>query len=55
VISSDHLMPGALGQIKATVNTTGRHGPLVKHVTVYSNDRSNPVLSFSLIMDIVQK
>jgi len=55
VISSDHLEPGALGQIKASVNTTGRRGPLMKHITVYSNDRSNPVLSFSLIMDVVQK
>jgi hypothetical protein len=55
VISSDHLNPGTSGQIKASVDTTGKNGPLEKHVSVYSNDRSNPVVSLSLIMDVVQK
>jgi hypothetical protein len=55
VISSDHLEPGAVGQIKASVDTTGRSGPLIKHISVYSNDRTNPVLSLSVTMDIVQK
>jgi hypothetical protein len=55
VISSNHLEPGAVGQIKADVDTTGKSGHLVKHVSVYSNDRMNPVLSFSLVMDVVQK
>ena len=55
MISSDHLEPGAVGQIKASVDTTGRSGPLIKHISVYSNDRTNPVLSLSVTMDIVQK
>jgi hypothetical protein len=55
VISLDHLNPGTSGQIKASVDTTGKKGPLEKHVSVYSNDHSNPVVSLSLIMDIIQK
>ncbi len=55
MISSNHLDPGSVGKIKASVNTTGRGGPLVKHITVFSNDRRNPALSLSLSMDVVQK
>jgi hypothetical protein len=44
-----------VGQIKADVNTAGKGGHLVKHVSVYSSDRMSPVLSLSLIMDVVQK
>ncbi len=55
MISSNHLDPGAVGHIKATVDTTGRSGPLEKHITVYSNDRRSPALSLSLRMEIVQK
>jgi len=55
VISSDHLNPGTSGQIKASVDTTGKSGPLEKHLSVYSNDRSNPVLSLSLTMNVEQK
>jgi hypothetical protein len=55
VISSNHLNPGAAGQIKAEVKTAGKNGHVVKHVTIYSNDRMNPVLTLSLILDIVKK
>jgi hypothetical protein len=55
VISSDHLAPGSVGQIKASVDTAGRSGSLVKHISVYTNDRSNPVVTLSVTMDIVQK
>jgi hypothetical protein len=55
VISSDHLAPGAVGQIKASVNTANRNGPLMKHITIHSNDRTNPVLSLSVTLDVVQK
>jgi hypothetical protein len=55
VISSDHLEPGAIGQIKTTVDTAGKSGPLEKHVSVYSNDRTNPVVSLSLSMEVIQK
>jgi hypothetical protein len=44
-----------VGQIKASVDTTGRSGPLIKHISIYSNDRTNPVLSLSMTLDIVQK
>jgi len=55
VVSSDHLAPGAVGQIKATVDTAGRSGYVAKHINVYSNDRLNPVLSLTIMMDIVGK
>jgi hypothetical protein len=55
VISSNHLDPGAAGQIKADVDTTGKSGHIVKHVSIYSSDRMSPVLTLSLIMDVVQK
>jgi hypothetical protein len=55
VISSDHLAPGAVGQIKASIDTTNRNGPLIKHVTIHSKDRTNPVLSLSMTLDVVQK
>ena len=55
MISSDHLAPGDVGQIKASVDTTNRSGPLIKHVTIRSNDRTNPVLSLSVTLDVVQK
>jgi Protein of unknown function (DUF1573) len=55
VISSDHLEAGAAGQIKASVDTTGKSGNVEKHITVFSNDSSNPMLSLSLIMEVVQK
>ena len=55
MISSDHLGPGNAGQIKASVDTTGRTGRLEKHVSVYSNDGTNPVVTLSLTMEIIQK
>jgi hypothetical protein len=55
VISSDHLAPGVMGQIKASVDTAGRSGQLVKRISIYSNDRTNPVMSVAVIMNIVPK
>jgi hypothetical protein len=55
VISSDHLDPGAVGLVKVTVTTENRSGPLLKHVTIYSNDRTAPVLSLEVTMDVVLK
>jgi hypothetical protein len=55
VISSDHLKPGETGQIKATVDTTGRKGFLDKHISVYSNDPVKPVITLSLTLTIVPR
>jgi hypothetical protein len=55
VVSSDHLEPGAVGSVKATVDTTNRRGRVEKHITIFSNDRANPMLTLSLSMDIVEK
>jgi hypothetical protein len=54
VISSNHLEPGAAGQIKATVDTSGKIGRLEKHITIYSNDRVMPALTLTLTLVIVQ-
>jgi hypothetical protein len=55
VISSDHLEPGAVGRVQATVNTTQSIGHLSKHFSIYSNDRTQPVLSVEMSMDVVKK
>jgi hypothetical protein len=55
VISSNHLEPGSVGQVKVTVDTAGRMGYLEKHVTVYTNDRSMPAITFTLTLEILQK
>jgi hypothetical protein len=55
VVSSDRLEPGAEGRIKASIDTAGRMGRLEKYITVYSNDRRNPVITLSLTLDIQQK
>jgi len=55
VISSDHLEPGGVGKVKATVDTANRSGYLTKRVTIYSNDRITPVLSVEMTMDVVKK
>jgi hypothetical protein len=55
VISSNHLEPGDLGRIQATVDTTGRSGILVKKISIYSNDRITPVRTIVMTMDIIQK
>jgi len=55
VISSDHLEPGAIGRVQATVNTSNIIGHLSKHITIYSNDRITPVLSVEMAMDVVKK
>jgi hypothetical protein len=53
VISSDHLEPGAVGQVKATVETTNANGPLSKRVTIYSNDLVTPVVTVEMVMNVV--
>jgi hypothetical protein len=55
VISSDHLEPGAVGRVQATVNTGNHIGRLAKHISIYSNDRLTPVISVELAMDVVKK
>jgi hypothetical protein len=55
VISSDHLDPGAIGRVKATVTTDNISGPVSKHISIYSNDRSAPVLSVEVNLDVVPK
>jgi len=44
-----------VGQIKVSVDTAGKAGHLEKHISVYSNDRTTPVLTLTLTMDIDQK
>ena len=53
MISSDHLDPGAIGRVKATVATGNSNGPVLKHITIYSNDRITPVLSVEVTLDVV--
>jgi hypothetical protein len=53
VISSDHLDPGVVGRVKATVATVNGSGPVLKHISIYSNDRITPVLSVELTLDVV--
>jgi hypothetical protein len=55
VISSDHLEPGAVGRVQATVNTGSNNGHISKHISIYSNDRIQPVLSVEVTMDVVNK
>jgi hypothetical protein len=55
VISSNRLEPGSVGQIKVSVDTAGKAGHLEKHVSVYSNDRTIPVLTLTLTLDVVKK
>jgi len=37
------------------VDTTGRSGILVKKISIYSNDRINPVRTIVMTMDIIRK
>ena len=53
VISSDHLDPGVIGRVKATVATANISGPSLKHISVYSNDRVSPVLTVEVALDVV--
>ncbi|MFA5073728.1 MAG: hypothetical protein WC539_07520 [Nitrospirota bacterium] len=55
MISSNRLDPGAAGSISTNVDTTGRIGSLVKYISVYSNDRSNPVVTLTVQMYIVKR
>jgi hypothetical protein len=55
VVSSDHLDPGAVGRVKATVSTATSNGPVTKHISIYSNDRVTPVLSVEVTLDVVPK
>jgi hypothetical protein len=54
VVSSDHLKPGAVGWIQATVDTANKSGHMEKQITVYSNDRTNPMVSLSMSLDVVK-
>lgn len=45
--SSGHLKPGEKGTITATVDTTGKTGPMNKAVRVKSNDPKRPVVSLT--------
>lgn len=42
------IPPGGTGQVRATINTKGRKGELVKHLRVESNDPDRPSLSLTL-------
>jgi NADH/NAD ratio-sensing transcriptional regulator Rex len=53
VISSDHLDPGVVGRVKATVATANIIGPSLKHISVYSNDRTTPVLTVEVAINVV--
>ena len=53
MVSSDHLEPGAVGGVKATLDSANKNGPIEKHITIYSNDITDPVLSLSVSADIV--
>ena len=55
MISSDHLDPGALGRVKTTVATANLSGPVVKHITIYSNDRTTPALSVEMTLEVVPR
>ena len=55
MISSNHLEPGEIGRIQASVDTFGRNGILVKKISIYSNDRRAPVRTIVMTMDITQK
>jgi hypothetical protein len=55
VISSDHLEPGSVGRVQATVNTGSNNGYISKHISIYSNDRTQPVLSVEVTMDVVNR
>jgi hypothetical protein len=55
VISSDHLDPGSVGGIKTTVATDNISGPVAKHITVYSNDRTTPALSMEMTLEVVPR
>ncbi len=53
MISSDHLDPGAIGRVKATVATVNISGPSLKHISVYSNDLITPVVTVEVALDVV--
>ena len=55
MVSSNHLDPEAVGQRKASVDTTGTDGLLTKHISVYSNDGISPVLSLTMTVEVVKK
>ena len=42
LVSAKKIAPGATGEIKVTLNTTGYQGKLSKYVYVESNDKSQP-------------
>lgn len=50
--SSGRLKPGEKGSIKASLETAGRHGRLVKGIRVKSNDPSSPDRTLILRADV---
>ena len=55
MISSNRLVSGSSGKIMVSIDTTERSGPLVKYITIYSNDRTQPLVTLSVTMDVVKK
>lgn len=53
MVSSDHLIPGEEGHIKAKVNTKGKKGRITKTVHVFSNDPENPTVTLTLVAKVV--
>lgn len=51
--SDKTIPPGGEGEIKATLSTKGRTGPLKKTITVMSNDPDNPRLTLTLEGEVV--
>jgi len=47
------IPPGGEGEIKATLKTEGREGPIKKRITVTSNDPDNPNLALNLEGEIL--
>jgi len=37
------------------VDTSGKSGNLVKHITIYSNDRTTPVRTLTITIDVTEK
>ena len=42
-------------QVRVSVDTTGRSGPLVKHVVIHTNDPVSPIMTLTVTMQIVPK
>jgi len=53
VVSSDHLVPGESGSIRAVVRTKGKRGRIAKTVHVFSNDPERPSVVLTLSMTVI--